>query len=334
MNVRSVLLVLRDASIGLSIGAALRRRGLRVTTVDDVRDATRVSACDVVLFDAEVDPRGWSAFANELRVARPEAALVLLAAAPTFEDCRAALRIGLADVLAEPCGVDEVIAAIERIAPRHASEHGAALANVEHGAARAHELVVRRRTDADGVDAALRELLATLVRWSFGPSTRARVAAAVHELVDNVARHAYGDGLGEFELRATLAARELLVEVRDHGIGIDPHVTADAVHGLGRAAALAEDLRIDAGTRRGTRIQLRFAAWHVRFEEEAGVDLSELDYLTPELSARVLASLAGVDEPAYQLSPALAVSVGRLLVGPTHTELARTALDSAYGGSR
>ena len=47
------------------------------------------------------------------------------------------------------------------------------------------------------------------------------------------------------------------------------------------------------------------------------IDLSELDWLTPGMSRRVLEILRDEDSTdAFHLSPAMAVTVGRLLTGP------------------
>lgn len=311
MSAARVLLALRDGAVGLALGSELRRRGQRVSTVDNGSDALRLAAHDLVVLDAALAGADWTGLARALLCARPGTALVLLADAPTFEDCRTALRLGLRDVLTRSCGVEAIVDSLERALAAHRAGDST------------EKLVLRHVADADGLDAAVRELLAQLVRWSFGPSARARIAAAVHELLDNVLRHAYPGREGAFELRAELEARELVVEVADQGIGTEP--TAK-LRGLARVAALAEDLRLDSAPQRGTRARVRFAAWRAQFEEESGVDLSELDYLTPELATRVLAGLTGVEECAYDLSPALAVSVGRLLAGPTEKQLARAGL--------
>ncbi|MCC6408130.1 MAG: response regulator [Planctomycetes bacterium] len=320
-----VLLALAEPAIGLAVGAALRRRGHQVTTVSSGADALQVAGHDVIVIDAALADRPGLELALELQRRGSRAALVLLADSPSFDDCRAALHVGLRDVLSKPCGLDEVVASVERAAPKAAlpSRESAAVFTRRYGA------------NADGLDAGMRELLAQLVRWSFGPSTRARIAGATHELVDNVLRHAYPKREGSYDLRAELDGRELVVTVTDQGSGLDPIGIAvgsladvhDGAHsGLARVAALAEDLRIEAALGRGTRVTLRFAAYRVQFDEEEAIDLSELDYLTPEMSARVLAGLRGEDEPSYNLSPALAVSVGRMLAGPTVKKSLQVAL--------
>jgi hypothetical protein len=146
-------------------------------------------------------------------------------------------------------------------------------------------------------------------------------------------RHAYGSGAGRFHLRAEIDRRSLALEVADEGVGLDPVLTTTnvvcggATSGLARVAALCEDVRIASALGRGTRVALSFSIVEVAFDGPDEVDLSELDFLTPELSRRVLESLRrGARSPHFNLSPALAVSVGRLLAGAPEKRSLQTAL--------
>ena len=100
-----------------------------------------------------------------------------------------------------------------------------------------------------------------------------------------------------------------------------------ATSGLARAAALAEELRLESAPGRGARVTMRFAAYRVRFDECDEIDLSDLDWLTPGMSRRVLESLR-CDDPdvLFNLSPAMAVTVGRMLSGPTPEQSVQMAL--------
>ncbi len=317
-----VLVVENDASVALAIAAALRRRGHRVSAVDSARDALACGDVDVLVAALALNDRSGADLRRELVARGSRASVIFLADAPTLEDCREALRLGARDLLAKPFGVEDLVAAVERVEPAPALPIRDSIDRCS----------ISANTDADGVDRGMRELLAFLVRGGFGPSTRARVASAVHELVANVANHAHGERISTYEIQAAMEERELVVAVVDHGAGFDSIRAALAASdiaagGLARAAALAEDLKIESKLGRGTRVTLRFASQRVDFEGETSIDLSELDYLTPETTARVLASLRnGADEPLYDLSPALAVSVGRLLAGSSNEKSLRVAL--------
>jgi anti-sigma regulatory factor (Ser/Thr protein kinase) len=54
----------------------------------------------------------------------------------------------------------------------------------------------------------------------FSESRAWDIALAVSEAVSNVVRHAYPQGDGEFELRGDVQDGDLVVEVRDWGVGI------------------------------------------------------------------------------------------------------------------
>ena len=141
------------------------------------------------------------------------------------------------------------------------------------------------------------------------------------------------DSRGKIRVEAWIEERELVLRVSDQGLGFDAATVVarklgDAQQsGLARALALSEDLHLDSETGSGTRATARFTASRVDFEEDDAIDLSELDFFTPDLARRVLHALKK-DETAslYRFSPALAVVVGRLLSGD---EIRRAALARA-----
>ena len=95
--------------------------------------------------------------------------------------------------------------------------------------------------------------------------------------------------------------------------------------GLARAASLAEDLRVESDGR-GTRVRMRFSGSPSAFDEDTA-DLSDLDFLVPAETKRLLlAVLSGEPAGFTNLSPALAVAVGRLLSGPSPSQAAQAAL--------
>ncbi len=183
------------------------------------------------------------------------------------------------------------------------------------------------------VELAARELVAYALRCGIAPAARARIGSAASELIDNAFRHGYGRGRGRIHVEGRLDGGDFSVRVSDEGIGFDALVLEASQlhdtlrHGLARARALSEELQIESRPTRGTRVLLVFRASRVAFEDEGGIDLSELDFVGPELSRRILQTLREGQPPEpFQLSPALAVVVGRLLAGPDPRSSIETAL--------
>lgn len=304
-----LLIALADAGAASATAGALRRRGHRV----------RVCAPS----ELDVAPRVEDALVSELpalerlRAAGQRAPALLVDLEATPEAFRAALRLGAADVLTRPWLLSELADRVEACARR-----GDVLAP-------AATLRLEVESDPDRVEDALRELAAYLVTRGICPTTRTRALSACAEVLDNVLRHAYPRELdGGATLGARLDERELFVSIRDRGVGFDAQAQAGAARGgLARARALSEDLRVDSRPGDGTQVELAFTAWRVDFDEDDCIDLSELDWLPPALARRVLESLTGSgSEPLYNLSPALAVTVGRLLTGATPRQRAERAL--------
>ncbi len=180
-----------------------------------------------------------------------------------------------------------------------------------------------------------RDLAAYALRCGISPATRARIATACAEVVENVVRHAYGLAGGSIAISAGVGDRDIWVSVRDEGMGFDLDTAGldEMRHsrdgGMARCAALAEEFSVESHLGSGTEVLLRFAAYRVHFDEERHVDLSELDFLCPRTARRVIETLelAG-NEDFFHLSPALAVTVGRLLAGPGERRVVRSALRS------
>jgi len=328
-----LLVVLADAGASAAIAAALRRRGHSVCVAEDPdRIALPTSAAAVL---CELDGL------ERLRDRGLEARAIVVDLPDEPQAWRRAMRSGAADALGRPWRMAELVAAVEEAPP-------AALP-----APRAAELQRTFEAEADAIDAALSELCAFLVRQRIAPAARARALTATAELLENCARHAYpptsaepffqaaDNGLGEgtvaegsapaslrhrIQLRAVVRPREFEIEVRDAGCGFELR-SALTDGGLARAAVLAEDLQVASSPGAGTRAALRFSALRVDFDDGSDVDLSDLDWLSPTLAQRVLASLAdGKAGPFYSFSPALAVTVGRLLAGATERQRIERAL--------
>jgi anti-sigma regulatory factor (Ser/Thr protein kinase) len=220
--------------------------------------------------------------------------------------------------------------------PMNPETNGTDTDSGEHASAR-YTRTYRRIYEAseEAIEDGPRDLAAYALRCGISPATRSRIATACAEAIDNVVRHAYGVEGGEVLISAGIDGRDLCVTVHDEGMGFDPVLAGlDELHdsrdgGLARCAALSEDLQVESSIGGGTDVLLRFSAYRVHFDEERHVDLSELDFLCPRTSRRVLETLelAG-NEDLFHLSPALAVTVGRLLAGPGERRTVRSALRS------
>ena len=122
------------------------------------------------------------------------------------------------------------------------------------------ELRILVDASSHAAEDAAREMVAWCVRCEVTPATRARIATALAEVVDNAAKH----GRLEVEITATMNSGELSIDVADDGPGFDAlaALTAeqlDCTKGLGRIHALADGVRIERGLGAGTNVQLRFS---------------------------------------------------------------------------
>ncbi len=308
-----VLVVDGADAVGQAIAALLRRRGHTVELVGSAAAALRAAAPDVLVSDLALPDASGLELLAEMQRRGQDPRAVFLGARPSFDDSRRALELGAAELLAKPFRLSELVRAVEsarRSVPQRSSPAGA-------------DFDQSYPAQASSVELAARELAAFALRCGISPAARARIASATSEIVDNARRHGYCRGQGRIRVEAHLEGADLIVRVSDEGIGFDA-AALDARdlddtlrHGLARARALAEELEIESRPEGGTRVLLVFRASSVAFEEESGIDLSELDFLGPDLSRKVLHALReGREQDLFHLSPALAVVVGRLLAGP------------------
>jgi hypothetical protein len=178
-----------------------------------------------------------------------------------------------------------------------------------------------------------RSVVAFALEAGFGPACRARIGGAVAEVVDNAVRRGYPSASGTIRIQAEVQGRELVVTVSDQGIGFDTELLDDELlarplySGLARASALSDGLALDSMLGAGTTVVLRFAAASAAFDDDGTVDLTDHDFLAPDTARRVLHTLRRHETSStHQLSPALAVVVGRLLAGPEPRALVERSL--------
>lgn len=322
---RDVLIVDDEVAIASALAAALKARGHHVSVAASAEDALEMPEPEVLVADLWLQgAMGGLELFDELisRGVAPRA--IFMTGMPTVADCRRALRLGAAEFLTKPFSIDDLVRAVECEAPP-SSPGGIAPERLQRIYAAGPRAAER----------AARDVAAWCLRSEVSPATRARIASAVCELVDNAARHAY-DAKQEIsehpiELNAEMDARALVLEVRDHGRGFDAlRSQLDQMvcvkSGLARVAALTEDLTVRSSPENGTRVRARFSVATADFDVEGRIDLTELDHLSPETARELLTTLAEDPHAPIVLSPALAVVVGRLLAGPDPRRALQRAL--------
>lgn len=307
-----VLVVEGADAVGQAIAGLLRRRGHTAEVVSSASHALRARACDVLVSDLVLPDCGGLELLCELQRRGQDPRAVLVGARPSLDESRRALELGAAELLSKPFRLSELLRAVEGTQRARPLRSASAAAFDQSYPAL-----------ASSVELAARELCAFALASGISPAARARIASATSEIVDNARRHGYCRGTGRIRVEAHLEGGDFVVRVGDEGIGFDASALDardldDTLrHGLARARALAEELEIESRPEHGTRVLLVFRVSSVAFEEESGIDLSELDFLGPELSRKVLHALReSREQDLFHLSPALAVVVGRLLAGP------------------
>lgn len=322
----SILVVEGQHTAGQAIAGLLRRRGHEVRLVTSAEDALAAAPADVLVSDLDLPGASGLELLTELRRRGSAARTVFVGVRPSFEESRRALELGAIELLAKPFRLAELVRAVETESGTPAPLPSSA----RKADARFDQTYPALPTS---VELGARELVAYALRCGISPAARARIGSAASELIDNAFRHGYGRGRGSIRVEGQLDGGDFSVRVSDEGIGFDALVLEacglhDTLrHGLARARALSEELQIESRPGGGTRVLLVFRASRVAFEEEGGIDLSELDFIGPDLSRRMLHALReGQDADPFQLSPALAVVVGRLLAGPDPRSSIETAL--------
>jgi len=333
MNAPTVLIV-EGRTTASAMRSALNQRGFAVRTARTIEEALTQDCPDVLVVETELPDGSGHDLVASLRARGGNPRTIFVSARPTIEACRQALLLGAVDFLAKPVRLEELVHAVEKAGqtspPTRDSEGKATRTR-----SAAHVFERTFGTTEDDIDTASRELASYLVLIGAGPSCRARLVSAVTELFDNVRRHAYVDAREKdgFRVRVDADQRYITVSVEDWGAGFDTAEVSEYAfespthNGFARCACLAEDVRLESHLGDGSYITLRFAAYRVDFDEDDHIDLTELDYLTPELARRVLETLSddSGDDP-FRLSPAMAVAVGRLLTGPDPDKRLRLAL--------
>lgn len=328
-----VLIVEDEATIAIAICRTLEDRGYEVVIASSAEEALDVPAADVLVCDLTLDVLSGLDLLTSLQERGESPRTVFMTGMPTIEDCRRALQLGASDFLTKPFRLEDLVRAIE------GEPAGAPLPKSVEKKPMAGHFQREYVPMLGAVEACARDMVAFAVRCGISPAGRARIGSAISEVIENAVVHAYEDTRGKtgrIVVEANVDDREMIVLVSDDGCGFDPALASNAfapeewTSGLGRAAALAEDITITPSPEGGTDVQVTFSAYRVHFDEEDCVDLTELDFFTPETSRQVLRALHEEGaEDLFHLSPALAVIVGRLLQAPDPRQVLLSAKRSS-----
>ena len=291
----------------------------------DVRYSPNGEEEDVELWIACLTNQIEASAALSQRASRPDTPLLGLMEPSQDQALEGAEAHELCEVVPlTPKFMGEVIDSARRIIGQEDSQE------VRFGAPSTYQRTYE--ADTAGANCSAYELAAFLTEYAVAQAHRIRIVSAVYEATDNARRHAFVEGTGTFSVRVEIQRTRVNVCITDQGPGFDAtRVLTDSVPaalpmrgtertrhgntsgGLRRLAALSEESDIQSDEK-GTRVQLGFELTPVRFEEE-GTDLSDADFLDPDRARELVRALKEGDQDVGDFSPAMALTIGRLLGG-------------------
>lgn len=115
--------------------------------------------------------------------------------------------------------------------------------------------------EPESIPVARRAVAAMLERRQIRPELAGDISTALSEAAMNAVLHAYPEGGGEFQMRATLNSSRLDLEVRDWGSGVRPRLEGSAPGlriGLALISAVSDEFELRSGPRTGTQIKVSF----------------------------------------------------------------------------
>ncbi|MFT5284039.1 MAG: anti-sigma regulatory factor (Ser/Thr protein kinase) [Planctomycetota bacterium] len=253
---------------------------------------------------------------------------ILLADQPTFAEGQAAWRLGVTEFFTKPLDTVELHRVVRSLVQQS-----------DVGFEPPASLELSTAATLTGVQTLVREAIAFALRHGVGPASRARLGGAVSEIADNCRKHAYTGNTGEIGLEMrVIDGDEIRIQISDNGCGFDAiQERLDCVgsplpdqgqpsRGLTRVSALVEGLKLQSSPT-GSSVELVVSFGLATFEAEYGNDFSELDYFDTATSKRVLRTLQHeAASSLFSIPPSLAVVLGRLLAGPTGTQIAHATL--------
>lgn len=322
---RSVLFVLEDVTVAHAFARIAESRGHVCAVASSVEECLTTAPPDVLVAElggprCEADHVDGPALVETMRTLGHDPHTVLIASADApGEAYDQAVAMGIDQIVERPLLPDAMLRAIEAERPGDRRES-------------CEELRILVEAGGHAAEDAARELVAWCVRCEVVPAARARIGTAVAEAVENAALH----GSREVEITAIMTPGQIKVDVVDDGPGFDAvevltSGVLDGNSGLGRIHSLSDEVQVSSTLHRGTHVALTFSVRAVEFDDEHNIDLTDLDFFIPATSRELLATLSEEPDAPVILSPALAVVVGRLLMGPSPSRVLEGALRTQHG---
>ncbi len=305
-----VLVVSADVERSSSLIQSLAGQGLSAFACHSAKEALCAPRPEVLVTDLDLEDHDGLELCEALSAGTRPMATVLMCTEASLDVYRRAMRLNVFDL----CPID-------------GSEHE--LTQVIQSAsetlqpdASATEFESSLPSTAPACEGVQRELAAWMLVRGIAPSTRCRVTTALGEALENACRHGYPVDVGPIEVQARLEGRELEVHIFDRGEGMDPEAQKTSgcfsgSGGLARMASLCEDHSFASHATLGTHVNLRFSVHRTQFSEDECTDYEDFDFLVPDHVRALLLDMQGPEQmEVVHLSPAIAVTVGRLLAGP------------------
>ncbi|HRV80203.1 MAG: ATP-binding protein [Planctomycetes bacterium] len=294
---------------------ALAEQGFSAFACASAREALCAPRPEILVTELALPDHDGLELCEALQAGSREIATILVCDQGSLELYRRAMNLGVHDLLPADAPASDLVPLVQS-----ASES----MNADSGCL---EFAATIPSTATACEQVQRELAAWLLVRGIAPSTRCRIATALGESLENACRHAYPDDIGAIDIQAVLDGTQLNVHVFDRGEGLDEILVRrrealGEAGGLARMRSLSEELTVHSHPTLGTHLRLSFSVHRTQFSEEACTDFEDFDFLVPD---HVRALLTGIQRPGetevVHLSPAVAVTVGRLLAGPDPSHL-------------
>ena len=304
-----VLVVSSDWERAQEWTEALAAEGYSAFSCGSAREALCAPRPEALITEFELPDHDGLELCEALQAGASPVATLLVAEEGSLDLYRRALALGITQLCDLHGSSDELVQATQAALESRLPENQSAFERSVASTAPAGEQVQR-------------DLSAWLLVRGISPSTRCRVATALGEALENARHHAYEGDVGPIDIEAQMQGTELELSIRDRGEGAPEGTLELALNGLGggglaRMAALSEDVSMVSHPTLGTHICLRFSVHRARFSEEESTEFEDFDFLGPDHVRGLLAGMSSADSPdVVHLSPAVAVTVGRLLAGP------------------